>query len=612
MLCFIFTRKKLLVGVKGRITEFLRFDGKSHLDFAGRRAHEVFEAHFTSMVDTYLDYAQRNHLKLGHLIPVALAFPAETYQAQREDALIAPIIHRIEETVEPLFQVVHHEPLHHAYLRGLPGSLDALNEPCALVEGVDGFPALIYLYQPEDGLEGSQLVPIPRVGVPGSSQSLLQALEVEFGKFGLNLDLNDRNKLLEQIRQYPPVEHFKLFKSVGASRLNLEVPRKALVMDDPMASYRQQFDEWMDRKKLEALGIQRVHLLGSSLQKGHIHDYLASQLQLKDLLLQAHQAGQAPHWKTIVRGMITRMQQLNSTAALNGHGQAQRHEQGHDFAESSPSLSSHKPGHFSLPLGEARDQQAMDHQALDDASTEASGTHPPHEPQPAQEPTAQKTIPQETAWLGRLGFPLGEEANHHYAADEHTSVFQPFVEVKGIPEMEFHSFRVIDKLNQRKKILRFISREEMENAYLKDQFFHLYEKERTFYGLTTKPQPSAEGLYYLRDFIKGERLYDYAKKHEWGQKQRLDDFSSKDLQLMLSILEAVTELQIPHTRLNAHNILLISGLKWNLQHTFHITFIGFTAEDCSREDMRQRIHRTLDDLLWPGVFDQIRQGLHIS
>ena len=109
MICLVFTRKKLLIGVRSKITEFLRFSRKPHIDYAGRQMFEVFKHHFPSIIEAYLHYAQRNNLGLQHEVPMLLSFPAEMYTAPSGRQIMDNITNHIEQTIDPSFRIVKNE-----------------------------------------------------------------------------------------------------------------------------------------------------------------------------------------------------------------------------------------------------------------------------------------------------------------------------------------------------------------------------------------------------------------------------------------------------------------------------------------------------------------------
>jgi len=636
MICLIFTRKKLWVGVRGKITEFLRFNRKPHIDYAGKRITAVFDQHLQPITEAYLKYAQRNKFQLGRIIPVCLSFPAEMYSSVQGKQIISTITSSLENNSTPSFKVVHNEALHLAYLRGLNLQQPVLEEPCVLLEALDGFPSLIYIYHPDDGLSGSKSVPIQRVGIPGSANSLLQALEDEFGNMGLSLSEEDRQALRLQIQKHPPLDTFVLDKTSGAARMRLEVGRSSLVVEDPMTVYQKTFKEWLDKTKLEMLGVNSIILLGECLQKGIIREFLEENLQLASWLEINNTAKVKASWKLIVKGLIHFVQTEQKIIAVqpNGNDLSSAKEASPYSTKPIANGSHHvkSPDNKHLIAAQVQKQQLEQEQLKQEQLEKAAAPQKPTEsPVPEQDghkeldeqtdtvaepsPELVATLPtneqQQASWLGRLGFPLGEVAILQKIPVAERSIFQQFNLVRGCDGIEFNTFEVIDKLSQSKKVIKYLTHEEFSQAAQKKRFLRIFEKEKQYYGLESGLIACKEGFYYTRPYIKGHTLDHFFYRFKLPQKASLKAFKSKDLKLIVSILEAVERLNVSHANLNVHNILIFSTRKLSLKQDFYPTFVGFTSEDCEPAAMLERVHSIFERSLKPGMYAQIREVLEL-
>ena len=621
MICLVFTRKKLLIGVRGKITEFLRFSRKPYIDYGGSQMLEVFDNYFPNIVEAYLNYAQRNELQQQE-VPMLLSFPSEMYESSSGRNLMEDIIERIDQTFEPSFHIMHNEALHIACLRGLNLQEAIFDEACALVEAVDGFPSLIYMYHPDDGIDGSQVIPIQRVGIPGSSQSLLQALDSEFGKMGLHLHEGDRHELLRQIKQQPPVNSFILEKTFGASHMRLEVARSSLVLDDPMAIFQQTFDEWLNETKLEMLGVNRVFLVGDSLQKGILRDYLEDQLTLADRLDKSTDLRTKSVWKLIVRGLLTHTSSRGNNRLSqrlmisNGRGgQNTRLPKPRPKLVNSPANgSSRKTTQSKEMFDDKYNQKASEEVTSERVQSYLSEPDKQVHDIPATDAillpiNPEKNTLEEDPWLWRLGFFKAGSENQVRAPSKDVSAFRKYKVIKTYKEVDFSTFEVQDKTNRGKYVLKYINKDELENEALRRDFYHLYEKEKTYYGFEESVNECQEGLYYIRNYIKGKTFYYFMEKLNLFEKNSFVDFKSKELKLLISVYEAIQNLRTPHASLSAHNILILGGRKWNLQREYYVTFVDFSVEDCSTEVMVEQFHNMVDELLTPGIYPQLRKAL---
>ena len=188
---------------------------------------------------------------------------------------------------------------------------------------------------------------------------------------------------------------------------------------------------------------------------------------------------------------------------------------------------------------------------------------------------------------------------------------QIFVLLKEFPREEFVTQLVMDRNLKTKKVLRFISNEDFSQAYLQDRFLYLYEKEAQYYKDLSNLFETEDGKFYFRDYLKGLTLGEHFKKSGLSKKTSLRKLNSKELEFIVDLIQTIEGLPVSHCNINEKNILIQEKRSWNLQNETTINLIGFTSDDCSNEEMVNRMHEILHQLLAVGVYSEFRNTLKL-
>lgn len=188
---------------------------------------------------------------------------------------------------------------------------------------------------------------------------------------------------------------------------------------------------------------------------------------------------------------------------------------------------------------------------------------------------------------------------------------EAFEFIKNFPEEEFITQMVLDKNLRAKKVLRFVSNADFAQSYIEYKFLRLYDKESRYYPGISGLYESEEGKFYMRNYYKGSTLAEYANKAGLAKKHSLKKLSSTDLEFIVKVIEEVSDSPVSHCNLHANNILVQEKGFWRFHTVEQIRLVGFTSDDCSQEDMLNRVHEIFHAILAPGVYSEFRNTLKL-
>lgn len=188
---------------------------------------------------------------------------------------------------------------------------------------------------------------------------------------------------------------------------------------------------------------------------------------------------------------------------------------------------------------------------------------------------------------------------------------EAFEFIKNFPEEEFITQLVLDKNLRAKKVLRFVSNADFAQSYIEYKFLRLYDKESRYYPGISGLYESEEGKFYMRNYYKGSTLAEYANKAGLAKKHSLKKLSSSDLEFIVKVINEVNDSPVSHANLHANNIIIQEKGFWRFNTVEQIRLVGFTSDDCSQEDMLNRVHEIFHALLAPGVYSEFRNTLKL-
>lgn len=158
MISLIFTRKKLLVGISGKVTEFLEIDGSPFIEFGYHTPAETLEENLNEILNEYRYYLNRNGGEIPAEIDLSILYPNDRPAA--ELAQIQEIIRRCDHSLS----IIHIDSLVLPYLYGMSHYDEIISAPCIVLEALDNYISLLYFHNPKK-VNGSFL-PIEENNLP--------------------------------------------------------------------------------------------------------------------------------------------------------------------------------------------------------------------------------------------------------------------------------------------------------------------------------------------------------------------------------------------------------------------------------------------------------------
>ncbi|MEL6853064.1 MAG: hypothetical protein AAFP92_31430, partial [Bacteroidota bacterium] len=202
------------------------------------------------------------------------------------------------------------------------------------------------------------------------------------------------------------------------------------------------------------------------------------------------------------------------------------------------------------------------------------------------------------------------ELNTSFASlgDPTDSLADKFEMLGEIEDEEFVSLMVKLKGKRDKKIMRWLSRERELETDAMEHFQALHRKEQRYFGNLSELNEAQEGWYYIRNVNEGMPLPNFIRKYKLDRKRSLSKFSSRELEWLITIVESVQDLPIPHGNMKPDNIFVVKK-GWGGDRPIRVNFSGWSGRNVQAADDIEILHENLDTMLAPGVYKEIRNTL---
>lgn len=179
-----------------------------------------------------------------------------------------------------------------------------------------------------------------------------------------------------------------------------------------------------------------------------------------------------------------------------------------------------------------------------------------------------------------------------------------------LQDKEFISKVVSFKSDSVLQTLRLFKETDLEDTDRMEAFMKLHQKEKAFYGEVSEISEAKEGLYYYRPFIERNTLKNYLINNGFTKKERVESLSSNELKFILMVFKEVRSLPQPHADLNEETIIVVEKRKL-LQKTLEITFVGFTSEDVSNNEMVEATHKAFSKVMGESFYHDFRKKFQL-
>ncbi|MEO1417557.1 MAG: hypothetical protein AAFW00_19900 [Bacteroidota bacterium] len=311
MLCFIFSRKKLLIGMNPPESQprLLTFDDKLHLPYEGRAIPEVIDKHWEGILNAY-----RQELDTPmEQIPVSMVYPSEAQPGLKQG-----VIDTIKGKLGDRVQMVHAENLALAYLHGMVERKELVNSYNLVIEALDDVVNvwMVKLGDVDDEVEGKEALfatehthsdILRGIGPNTGMEHILREAMKQFESAGLSLNMRGQTDLAHQILSPSSDYIFTVSQESDHVQLEGQLSFSKERFTELMASNKEKLKEVIGAGAIARKNIKRVLLIGKYLQNPVLQEYMDKQLAIGKILTQVQPYDERNEYEAILRGALTRM-----------------------------------------------------------------------------------------------------------------------------------------------------------------------------------------------------------------------------------------------------------------------------------------------------------------
>lgn len=317
MLCIIFTKKRLLAGIKTDIPQLLRIGETFHISYEGRAKHEVLQSHLQEITQSYLEILKESGQEVKSPILTSLAYPVDF---ENKDGEKNQILNVLKNAASPhSYEPIHSENLVLSFLHGLKNQEEITSKNCIVLEAVDDHLNLCYhLHSEGENVdikefgalalhtdEQFQYTSFRNIGYSKGNEQLLNELLKEFSEAGLTVDVKGQTDLALQLME--PNQNERYLYSLSKNTKNITIQAEIELSRDRFAELMSTNKELLatplGQHNLQEKEIFKVVLLGNYLSNPFITSYLKDSLHLTDKLISLEGEGEYDEFATIVQGL---------------------------------------------------------------------------------------------------------------------------------------------------------------------------------------------------------------------------------------------------------------------------------------------------------------------
>ena len=242
MIHIIFTRKRLLVGVKSKISEILEIRGLPFTEVNNRSRVEVLAEVLPEITRAYEYYQERSRIHAPEKVPVNLVFPIDTPLEEIEEAV------NLLQASHDGYEVVHLDNLIMPFMYGLTRYEERIAVPCVILEALDDHLGTIYFHRPAK-IDAGSYIALEEDKLPKALLSeqinvtRLQTLGIQhvylIGKYlnseevldFLNEDLGLKDKIAKLSNANPLTEYKLMMKGLALRGEMQNIPLAEQIME---------------------------------------------------------------------------------------------------------------------------------------------------------------------------------------------------------------------------------------------------------------------------------------------------------------------------------------------------------------------------------------------
>lgn len=337
MLCIIFTKKRLLAGLKTEIPQLLSIGGKSHISFEGRAMHEVLHSHLDEITTSYTKVLKDTGKDTSGPFQASLAFPVDIAQKDQQKNQIFNVL---REAKPIAYDPIHSENLALSFLYGLKNQDHLTDQNCIVLESIDDYLNLCYHTHvagedvdiKEFGAlalhtdEAFKYQAYRQIGYSKGNEQILNELLKEFSEAGLTVDVKGQTDLALQLLAPNPDQKYlySLSKSTQHVNIQAEIELSRARFSELMAWNKEKLADALSQEKLRRDEIKKIVLLGTYLKNPSLRAYLTDTLQLRDQIISMDGGSEYDEFATIVEGMTFRTQEVLDAEQLRLEEEARK------------------------------------------------------------------------------------------------------------------------------------------------------------------------------------------------------------------------------------------------------------------------------------------------
>ncbi|MEM8890456.1 MAG: hypothetical protein AAGD28_20940, partial [Bacteroidota bacterium] len=321
MLCIIFTKRKLLAGIKTDKAQLLDIKGRGHFNYEPSSPHEVLATHLDAIGQAYKDQAKKEGKKLAGAIPTAIAFPVD--MKSEEDK--KKIIETINNAKSLDLEYIHGDNIVVSFMHGLPESDKVTAKNVMVLESMDDYTHLCYQnideHAPEPNLkelgkaalfkdESFEFHSYKDFGTLAGNDRVLTELMAECSVAGLTVDFKGQAQLARQLEEPNPTHTYVVSKTTDSVQLEAEVSLKPEKFEELLLVNKDKLAEKFSSKELEKNKVGNILLIGSFLRTQAFKNYINKDLKISNKVIGLDLENSKDEFSVIVNGLANRTEQV--------------------------------------------------------------------------------------------------------------------------------------------------------------------------------------------------------------------------------------------------------------------------------------------------------------
>ncbi len=626
MLCLIFTKKKFIAGTVAKKAELLSNSDSKHLYLSSREAMNMLRLRLPQIIDAYYDSLKKSKIKVPEIIPVAAGVVKESFIEESKDVWWKNISEVLKESDVEL-NLFHIDTLEEAFVNGLNDAEggNPSTAPYVVVNALDDY--IILSFNQLNGkfskLGSQEVMAFKELSFDQGYQHILNELISDFNNAGLILNESDKANLYHQIESFSSSVPFTVFKNGAKVTISAEVKMSSNEFNELLTKNRTQLSPFLNKEKVESLGISQILLLGALADNHVMKDYLQRELSLGEKVVPTETIIKENPFFVIIRGLqskgIESIRKIEEELRKKREEEERRRRKALQAQTAKDTLMNeirqicidpNKQEEYLDVYVEKGKQLGLPKEVITWNIQEALKIASLN-PQPALKDTpffdtSIATIPS-SAQKGIV------KSRYTGSQQEDTlRLIGDLYQIKGVlPDNEFQTKKAYSIREKEMKVLRVISTEDAQKPEVHERFMKLYNKELKYYGELSDISTARDGKFYSRAFYERNTLKDYTKKIGLYNKRRFEDLTSSDLKFMFQVLKEVNDLQVSHSDMNEDNIIIIPQKKWGFTRELDLKFVGFSSKDATPEEMENQVHNMWGRLIGQKVYSEFRQKFNI-